>query len=65
MSSDFTSSIQTPFIRLLNTAFDQCVDELHARVAETEFSDLRSTHGCVFGNIDPEGSRLTELAERA
>jgi DNA-binding MarR family transcriptional regulator len=65
MSSDFTSSRQTPFIRLLNTAFDQCVDELNARVAETEFSDLRSTHGCVFGNIDPEGSRLTELAERA
>jgi len=24
------------------------------------------THGCVFGNIDPEsGSRLTDLAERA
>ncbi|MGO9822003.1 MAG: MarR family winged helix-turn-helix transcriptional regulator [Solirubrobacteraceae bacterium] len=34
-------------------------------MAETEFSDLRSTHGCVFGNIDPAGSRLTELAERA
>jgi DNA-binding MarR family transcriptional regulator len=65
MSSDFTTSTQTPFIRLLNTAFDQFVDELNARVAETEFSDLRATHGCVFGNIDPAGSRLTELAERA
>ena len=65
MSSDFSTSSQTPFIRLLNTALDQFVDDLAARVADTEFSDIRVTHGCVFGNIDPEGSRLTELAERA
>ena len=54
-----------PFIRLLDTALDQFVDELAAHVADTEFSDIRVTHGCVFGNIDPAGSRLTELAERA
>ena len=65
MSSDFSTSSQPPFIRLLNTALDQFVDDLAARVADTEFSDIRVTHGCVFGNIDPEGSRLTELAERA
>ncbi len=65
MSSDFASSSQTPFIRLLDTALDQFVDDLAARVADTEFSDIRVTHGCVFGNIDPAGSRLTELAERA
>jgi DNA-binding MarR family transcriptional regulator len=65
MSSDFSNSTQTPFIRLLNTALDLFVDDLAARVAETEFSDIRVSHGCVFGNIDPEGSRLTELAERA
>lgn len=65
MSSDFSTSSQTPFIRLLDTALDQFVDDLAARVADTEFSDIRVTHGCVFGNIDPEGSRLTELAERA
>jgi DNA-binding MarR family transcriptional regulator len=35
------------------------------RVAETPYSDIRITHGCVFGNIDPDGSRLTDLAERA
>ena len=65
MASDFSTSSQTPFIRLLDTALDQFVDDLAARVADTEFSDIRVTHGCVFGNIDPEGSRLTELAERA
>jgi DNA-binding MarR family transcriptional regulator len=65
MSSDFTNSPQTPFIRLLNTALDQFVDELAAHLADTEFSDIRVAHGCVFGNIDPAGSRLTELAERA
>ena len=65
MSSDFSTSSQTPFIRLLDTALDQFVDDLAARVADTEFSDIRVTHGCVFGNIDPEGSRLTDLAERA
>ena len=65
MSSDFSSSSQTPFIRLLSTALDQFIDDLAARVADTEFSDIRVSHGCVFGNIEPEGSRLTELAERA
>jgi DNA-binding MarR family transcriptional regulator len=52
-------------IRLLGFAFDEFSAELSKRVANTEFSDIRVTHGCVFGNIDPEGSRLTELAERA
>ncbi|HEY2438304.1 MAG TPA: MarR family winged helix-turn-helix transcriptional regulator [Solirubrobacteraceae bacterium] len=65
MSSDFSNSSQTPFIRLLNTALDEFVDDLAERVAETGFSDIRVAHGCVFGNIEPEGSRLTELAERA
>jgi DNA-binding MarR family transcriptional regulator len=52
-------------IRLLDAAFDGFRDELGRRVAETDYSDIRVTHGCVFGNIDPDGSRLTDLAERA
>jgi DNA-binding MarR family transcriptional regulator len=52
-------------IRLLDAAFDQFVGELARRVAETPYSDIRPSHGCVFGNIDPEGTRLTDLAERA
>ena len=54
-----------PFIRLLNAALDEFVTDLQSRVATTEYSDIRISHGCVFGNIDPEGTRLTELAERA
>lgn len=52
-------------IRLLDVAFDGFVAELERRVADTPYSDIRITHGCVFGNIEPDGSRLTELAERA
>ena len=52
-------------IRLLDAAFDGFREELSRRIADTEFSDIRVTHGCVFGNIDPDGSRLTDLADRA
>jgi DNA-binding MarR family transcriptional regulator len=65
MSSDLDHTSGPPFIRLLNAAFDEFAAELHGRVAATRFADIRPGHGCVFGNIDPEGSRLTDLAERA
>jgi DNA-binding MarR family transcriptional regulator len=62
-STDPTQHV--PFIRLLNSAFDAFRDELSARVADTSYDDIRVSHGCVFGTIDPDGSRLTDLAERA
>lgn len=66
MSSEREYSQTTPMIRLLGLGFDAFTEELNARIHSTEFSDLRAGHGCVFANIDPEnGSRLTELAERA
>jgi DNA-binding MarR family transcriptional regulator len=53
-------------IRLLNLAADQFAEELGHKLAAVGLGDIRPGHGCVFGNIDPEnGSRLTELAERA
>jgi len=53
-------------IRLLNVAADLFADELYNKLAAVGLTDIRPGHGCVFGNIDPEnGSRLTELAERA
>jgi DNA-binding MarR family transcriptional regulator len=61
-SSDIPSPVM---IRLLSVAMDQFADELYQRIAETPFDDIRPGHGCVFGNIDPDGSRLTDLAERA
>jgi DNA-binding MarR family transcriptional regulator len=66
MSSDIPHTPRPPFIALLDYAHDEFVQELGRRVATTEYSDIRVTHGCVFGNIDPEsGSRLTDLADRA
>ncbi len=42
------------------------VREMFARMADAGFEDVREGHGCVFGFVDLEnGSRLTDLAERA
>lgn len=60
-----TTPPRPPLIRLLDNAFDAFAEEMTRRVTETPYSDVRITHGCVFGNIQPEGSRLTYLAERA
>ena len=65
MSIDHETPRPPLMIRLLNLAFDDFCEDLERRVADTPYSDIRITHGCVFGNIDPEGSRLTDLAERA
>jgi DNA-binding MarR family transcriptional regulator len=65
MSSDTTTAYRQPLIRLLDAGFDAFSEELARRVAQTPYSDIRITHGCVFGNIEPDGSRLTDLAERA
>ncbi|HTU84873.1 MAG TPA: MarR family transcriptional regulator [Solirubrobacteraceae bacterium] len=54
-----------PMIRLLEQGFDVFAEEMGRRVADTPYSDIRISHGCVFGNIDPDGTRLTDLAERA
>ena len=52
-------------IALLNRAADLMVQEMNHRLGEAGLDDIREAHGCVFGNIGPEGARLTELAERA
>ena len=65
MASDFEHTSQAPLIRLLDAALDEFTAELTRRVEATAYSDIRVSHGCVFGTIDPEGTRLTDLAERA
>jgi DNA-binding MarR family transcriptional regulator len=50
---------------LMYEAADAIKVELHERLAEAGFPDIRPGHGCVFSNIDERGSRLTEIAERA
>jgi DNA-binding MarR family transcriptional regulator len=66
MQADSDLPTRPPMIRLLNVANNQFAEELTDKLAAVGLGDLRPGHGCVFGNIDPEGgSRLTELAERA
>ena len=65
MSTDHETPRPQPMIRLLEATFDAFGEEIERRLADTPYSDIRISHGCVFGNIDPEGTRLTELAERA
>lgn len=65
MSNEREIQSHPPMIGLLDAAFDAFASELERRVADTAYNDIRITHGCVFGNIEPDGSRLTELAHRA
>ncbi len=51
--------------QLLEIPFHALVVQLHERLAERGYPDIRPAHGNVFGHIQPDGSRLTELAERA
>jgi DNA-binding MarR family transcriptional regulator len=64
-----STEIQNPraplMIRLLSVAFDDFCTLLERRLEDTPYNDIRISHGCVFGNIDPDGTRLTDLAERA
>lgn len=53
------------FADLLSDPYQILVEELHEGLAEAGYPDIRPAHGNVFGYIRKEGSRLTELAERA
>jgi DNA-binding MarR family transcriptional regulator len=65
MSSEISTTTRVPMIGLLSTAMDKFGEELYDRVEAAGLKDIRPGHGCVFSNIQPDGSRLTELAERA
>ncbi len=60
-----TTTRRQDFVALLYTAADALVAELLARMEHAGYGDVRQAHGCVFGNIAPDGMRLTELAELA
>ena len=65
MQGEIEFPSREPMIRLLNMAFEQFAEEVRERISAAGFGDIRPGHGCVFGTIDPQGSRLTDLAERA
>lgn len=56
---------QRPLVALLQDVQRALQDELHARLRDLGWPEIRPSHGCVFGGMTPEGARLTDLAERA
>jgi DNA-binding MarR family transcriptional regulator len=56
---------ELPLIAVLSQLRDAVGAELFERLTALGFAELRPAHGCVFGNIDDEGSRLTDLAARS
>ena len=60
-----TQRTQYPLIGLLQDVQRQMADELHDRLGELGYAEIRPAHGCVFGNMQPHGVRLTEIADRA
>ena len=50
---------------LLRDPFQEVVRRVSVGLADAGFDDLRPAHTVVFQHIDAEGSRLTDLAERA
>lgn len=50
---------------LLRDPVQAVVRRVSAGLAEAGFDDLRPAHTAVFQHIDADGSRLTDLAERA
>jgi DNA-binding MarR family transcriptional regulator len=50
---------------LLRVPFQEVVRRVSVGLSEAGFDDLRPAHTAVFQHIDADGSRLTDLAERA
>src|SRR3954464_1143245 len=61
-----SSRDQTPNIGiLLRDLAQEVVRRVAAGLTASGFGDVRTAHTAAFKHIDPNGSRLTELAERA
>ncbi|WP_314589038.1 MarR family transcriptional regulator [Paenibacillus terrigena] len=48
---------------LLSLSFSALIDELHDRLSELGFGDIRPAHGFLFKHIIPNGATGIELAE--
>jgi DNA-binding MarR family transcriptional regulator len=51
--------------QLLRIPYQAFIAELHERLATAGYPDIRPAHGVVFQHLRAEGSRITELADRA
>jgi len=54
-----------PMAGLFEIAKDAFFEDFREELEQTEFGDIRPTHGCIFRFVRGEGMRLTVLAEMA
>ncbi len=54
-----------PMAGLFEIAKDAFFEDFREELEQTEFADIRPTHGCIFRFVGGEGMRLTVLAEMA
>jgi DNA-binding MarR family transcriptional regulator len=54
-----------PMAGLFEIAKEAFFEDFRAELEQTEFADIRPTHGCVFRFVRSPGMRLTVLAEMA
>lgn len=63
--TQMTPMADTALLPLLDDVLDGAFDDFRARLSEAGYGRIRPGHGCVFGHIDGDGSRLTELAAQS
>ncbi len=52
-------------VALLSDVKDELLEEMYRRVAAAGYPELRPSHGCVFRYLEPDGSRLADLADKS
>jgi DNA-binding MarR family transcriptional regulator len=65
MTSGSKNPTWIPLPGLLDIASEAMFRDFRAELEQSEFRDIRPTHGCVFRFVQGDGLRLTEIAERA
>lgn len=54
-----------PLTQLLADVKDALIEELHRRLHDAGYGEIRPVHGAVFRHLPPAGIRLSELADSA
>jgi DNA-binding MarR family transcriptional regulator len=65
MRAPKNSETWIPLPGLLDIASNALFAEFRTELEQSEFGDIRPTHGCVFRFVQGQGLRLTDIAERA
>src|SRR5690242_3047078 len=65
MARDRRDPLWIPLPGLLDIASEALFAEFRSELEQSEYGDIRPTHGCVFRFVQGRGLRLTDIAERA